>query len=118
MKILHILIVEDEIMVAMTLEMMVRTNKQMPRCRSASSLPRKRIMGRSLLQADLQRPNPRSIELLVGSTKKYLGRPEFRIQLNELLGGEVRHIAKALQSREFDPTGAWSADRYINAVGP
>jgi hypothetical protein len=53
MKILHILIVEDEIMVAMTLEMMVRTNKQMPRCRSASSLPRKRIMGRSLLS---QRP--------------------------------------------------------------
>jgi hypothetical protein len=68
------------------------------------------------VQADLQRPNPRSTELLVGSTKKYLGRPEFRIQLDELIGGEVRHIAKAMQAREFDPSGPWSADRYINAV--
>ena len=59
------------------------------------------------VQADLQRPNPRSTELLVGSTKKYLGRPEFRIQLDELIGGKVRHIAKAMKAKEFDANGAW-----------
>jgi len=38
------------------------------------------------VQVEMQRPNPRSTELLVSSTKKYLSKPEFRIQLNEIIG--------------------------------
>jgi SIR2-like domain len=68
------------------------------------------------VQADLQRTNPRSTELLVSSTKKYLGRPEFRIQLDELIGGELRHIAKSMEAKEFDANGGWSTDRYVNLV--
>jgi hypothetical protein len=56
------------------------------------------------VQADLERPNPRSTELLVGSTKKYLGRPEFRIQLDELIGAETRHITKRWQPRSSTRT--------------
>jgi hypothetical protein len=36
-------------------------------------------------QADAQRSNPRSTELLVASTKRYLGRSELRIQTTSLL---------------------------------
>lgn len=33
-------------------------------------------------QTDAQCPNPRSVDLLVASAKKFLARPEFRIQLD------------------------------------
>jgi hypothetical protein len=68
------------------------------------------------LQADLQRQNPRSIELLVASTKKYLNRPENRIQLDELIGGEIRHVAKTIQDEDFDVGGAWSVERFSKTI--
>jgi hypothetical protein len=37
---------------------------------------------RVLVQSELQRPNPRSVELLIVSAKKYLSAPQYRIQLN------------------------------------
>ena len=45
-------------------------------------------------QTDLQRQNPLSVELMVASTKKFLGRPEYRIQLDELIGNEASRIEK------------------------
>jgi hypothetical protein len=66
-------------------------------------------------QADAQRPNPRSVELLVASAKKFLARPEFRIQLDELIGGELRRIDHETLTAT-QPTGAWSNDFFISAV--
>lgn len=54
-------------------------------------------------QADAQRPNPRSVELLVASAKKFLARPEFRIQLDQLIGGELRQIDNFIVSGGFQP---------------
>jgi SIR2-like domain len=65
-------------------------------------------------QADAQRPNPRSVELMVASAKKFLARPEFRIQLDELIGGELRRIDQA--AGVTHPGGAWSNDYFVSAV--
>jgi hypothetical protein len=39
---------------------------------------------------EIQRPDPRSIELLTASAKRYLAKPEYRIQLDELIGAELK----------------------------
>jgi SIR2-like domain len=67
-------------------------------------------------QAEAQRPNPRSVELFVASAKKFLARPEFRIQLDELIGGEVRQIDNEVVAEASRPAGAWSNDLFISAV--
>ncbi|WP_315810830.1 SIR2 family protein [Bradyrhizobium sp. SZCCHNR3107] len=53
-------------------------------------------------QAELKKQNPRSIELLVASTKRFLAKPEFRIQLGDLIGEEVRKLEGLLNSNDFD----------------
>jgi hypothetical protein len=50
-----------------------------------------------------QRQNPQSIELLVRSTERYLAKPEYRIQLEELFAQEVNRLLKELDAPEFDP---------------
>jgi SIR2-like domain len=60
-----------------------------------------------LVQAELQRPNPRSTQLLVASAKKYLSKPEYRINLEELVGGEVREFTELTRSRPLKLQGAW-----------
>jgi hypothetical protein len=68
-------------------------------------------------QADAQRPNPRSVELLVASAKKFLARPEFRIQLDQLIGGELRQIDNFIVSGGFQPpAGAWQDEFFVSAV--
>jgi hypothetical protein len=67
-------------------------------------------------QAELQKPNPRSMELLVGNTKKYLSRPEFRIQLADMIGEEVREATRVFEAEEFKPSGAWSDERFAQLV--
>ena len=66
-------------------------------------------------QADAQRPNPRSVEMLVASAKKFLARPEFRIQLDELIGSELRRIDHETLTAS-QPTGPWSNNFFISAV--
>lgn len=67
-------------------------------------------------QNELQQPNPRSTALLVASAKKYLGRSEFRIQLGDLIGGEVQHITEATHGDEFGVSGAWSDEKFVARV--
>jgi len=67
-------------------------------------------------QADAQRPNPRSVELLVASAKKFLARPEFRIQLDELIGDELRRIDQHVIAASAQPGSAWSDDLFVSAV--
>lgn len=68
------------------------------------------------IQADLQRPNPRSIELLLASAKKYLAKPEFRIQLDHLIGDEIRRASQALKNSDFNMSGPWSTERFLADV--
>jgi hypothetical protein len=68
------------------------------------------------VQADAQRPNPRSVELMVASAKRFLARPEFRIQLDELIGGELRRIDQEVTASVTHPGGAWSNDYFVSAV--
>lgn len=67
-------------------------------------------------QADVQWSNPRSVELLVSSAKKFLARPEFRIQLDELIGEELRGIDQDIAASSAQLSGTWSDERYISAV--
>ncbi len=67
-------------------------------------------------QVESQRPNPKSLALLVGTTKRYLGRPEFRIQLNDLLADEYRRLTARLAEPEFSLQGSWSPDEFRRRV--
>lgn len=49
----------------------------------------------------LNRPPPASVELLVARTKRYLTRPEHRIDLADLVGDEVRRLVKATNIKQF-----------------
>jgi hypothetical protein len=59
-----------------------------------------------------QRQNPLSIELLVRSAKRYLSKPEFRIQLDELFTEEVDRVLKELDAPEFDPQKSWHQKEF------
>src|SRR3546814_1598836 len=48
---------------------------------------------RSLEQS--QRQNPLSVELLVSSAKRYLAKPEYRIQLDELFAQETDRLLRS-----------------------
>jgi hypothetical protein len=47
-------------------------------------------------QIEMQRPNPRSSELIVGTVKRQVSRSEHRIQLNDLLATESGRLAQRL----------------------
>jgi hypothetical protein len=59
-----------------------------------------------------RRQNPLSIELLVGSAKRYLSKSEFRIQLDELFIEETGRVVKALDVPEFDPNSPWNLNEF------
>ena len=52
-----------------------------------------------------RRQNPTAIELLVNGTKRFLSKPEYRIQLNELLTAETDRVIAQLDSADFFPRG-------------
>lgn len=57
-----------------------------------------------------RRQNPLSIELLVSSAKRYLARPEFRIQLDELLAQETERLIAQLDGADFSPAAPIDTD--------
>ena len=64
-------------------------------------------------QVEDQRPNPRSTELIVGTVKRYLARPEHRIRLHGLLVDENRRLASRLNDTTvFMMSGGGSIDDY------
>ena len=68
-------------------------------------------------QTDAQRPNPRSVDLLVASAKKFLARPQFRIQLDELIGAELRRLDNFIVSGGFQPpAGTWQDEFFVSVV--
>ncbi|EIR0278037.1 SIR2 family protein [Salmonella enterica] len=63
-----------------------------------------------------QRQNPLSIELLTNSTKKYLSKPEHRIQLDELIAGEVERLLENISNEKFTTQGQWSPEEFQQRV--
>lgn len=67
-------------------------------------------------EADIKRQNPQSVELMVASAKRFLAKPEFRIQLGDLVGEEARKLERTLSGPDFAMTGAFSNDLVIQRV--
>ncbi len=53
------------------------------------------------------RQNPIGIELQVSSAKRFLAKPEYRIQLDELFVQETARVSALLDHAEFSPARAW-----------
>jgi hypothetical protein len=68
-------------------------------------------------QVDMQRPNPQSTALLVATGKRYLGRPEFRIQLNDLVADEYRQLRAKVSEPDLGAQGVWSPQEFCRRVG-
>lgn len=59
-----------------------------------------------------QQQNPLSIELLVSGAKRFLAKPEYRIQLDELFTQETDRLIAQLESREFSIPHAWDQGEF------
>jgi hypothetical protein len=59
-----------------------------------------------------QRQNPLSIELLVGSAKRFLTKPEYRIQLEELFTQETDRVLAQLDAGDLAPPSQWSQEVF------
>lgn len=63
-----------------------------------------------------QRQNPLSVELLVNSAKRYLAKPEYRIQLDELFSQETERLLTRLDDNQFAPHGQWNQEEFRSRV--
>ncbi len=63
-----------------------------------------------------QHQNPQSIDLLVNSTKRYLAKPEYRIQLDELFAQETERVMAQLDGDQFPPHGPWDQNEFRSRV--
>ena len=60
--------------------------------------------------------NPQSVELLVNSTKRFLSKPEHRIQLDELMTSEAQSLLKSLDVDSFTPESPWKTSDFRRRV--
>jgi NAD-dependent SIR2 family protein deacetylase len=63
-----------------------------------------------------QAQNPFSIELLVNSAKRFLERPEYRIQLDELVSSQVGQLRTLVDAAELNPRGPETAEEFRRRV--
>lgn len=54
--------------------------------------------------------------MLVNSTKRYLAKPEHRIQLDELLSQEAERLMVQLDGSQFAPHGQWNQEEFRSRV--
>ena len=66
--------------------------------------------------AQTSRGNPQSIELLVSSTKRFLSKPEHRIQLDELMTSEAQSLLESLDAGSFNSQSPWNASDFRQRV--
>ena len=60
--------------------------------------------------------NPRSVELLVNSVKRFLSKQEHRIQLDELLAQETDRLLTSVDNESFSPAIPWEKSRFQTRV--
>lgn len=62
--------------------------------------------------AETRKQSPLTIDILVGSIKRYVARPEFRIRLDEVITQEVNKLFDRLDAKELSPQGVWSVEEF------
>ena len=62
------------------------------------------------------RQNPLGVDLLVSSTKRYLSKAEYRIQLDELFSQETERLIEQIDSSVFTAQGSCDQDGFRNRV--
>ena len=60
--------------------------------------------------------NPRSVNLLVRSAKKYIAEPEYRIRLDDLLTAETKLLFEKLESADLSVEEPFSAEEFQRQV--
>ncbi len=60
--------------------------------------------------------NPVGIDMLLNRAKRYLAKPEHRIQFSDLLNAEVSRIIEALESEDMSPGKPWSVEEFNRRV--
>lgn len=68
------------------------------------------------VQAEIERPNPQTVELLIGRAKGYIQKAEYRIQLGDLIGHEVQAISGFSSSNLLDFSGRWPGAAFETNV--
>lgn len=63
-----------------------------------------------------QRQDPLSVDLQVGSAKRFLAKPEYRIQLDQLFADETDRLLTKLESSEFSAQGSWDQAQFRNRI--
>lgn len=63
-----------------------------------------------------RRQDPTSVELLVNTTKRYLGKPEYRIKLDELFSRETERLLATLESPDFSASRGWDTSDFRTRV--
>jgi hypothetical protein len=58
------------------------------------------------------RQNPLSVDLLANSAKRYLAKPEYRIQLDDLFTQEAERLLMRIEGSEFSPQPPWNRDVF------
>ena len=61
--------------------------------------------------------NPRSVELMVNSTKRFLSKPEYRIQLDDLIASEVRSLRDKLEEAGLEPHAEVTGGAFQQRIG-
>jgi hypothetical protein len=59
-----------------------------------------------------QRQNPMSIELLVNSAKRFLAKPEHRIESEDLFAHETDRLLELLDGSELSPPRSWDTETF------
>lgn len=62
------------------------------------------------------RQNPLSIELLINSTKRFLAKSEYRIQLDELFTTETKRLTSRLDTEELGSNSPWDPRIFRESV--
>ncbi|HNP36250.1 MAG TPA: SIR2 family protein [Woeseiaceae bacterium] len=75
------------------------------------------VLQRVKTLAQTHRQSPISTELLINSTKRYLGKAEYRIRLDELFEAETNRLLSALSEGDFSVQGGFSGEEFRSRVG-
>jgi hypothetical protein len=64
----------------------------------------------------MRRVNPRSVELAVASAKRFLARPEYRIELDQLISDEADLLSRLFDDERLRAQGGWSDEEFRERV--
>ena len=59
-----------------------------------------------------RRANPQSLELLLKTAKRYIARPEHRIELSDLVEDQLQQLTERLDTDELAANGSWSVEEF------